>query len=388
MNIFCSATWEEVNINLGARSVRYCCHSRPIQFPDVLTVDWIKNNLQIQERKQFMLDNKKHKQCSFCYDQEETSNTSMRFLRNKKSLEQAIKSNQDANYVSKIEISFDNICNQSCIYCDENSSSLIAEEKGIKQKFVSYNSDDLKVIVEWIENIETSPTKFITLKFLGGEPTMSRNYFKFLDHLVSKCSDKHFLIHTITNCNTSEKGIQKIKSYLNKKNNWKWCFAISNESTYTLSENVRFKLNWENFDRCVKFYANEPNVFFVTAAMAQNIFTVKDLPNYFTYIDSIFTESKKDYGFVYNWVLSPTILSVAHLPSTFKKYITETRELVNASTSNLQKSSFLNYLNELEKLLGTKPLDEYQLKNWLDIQNTFKKNKLDVDLLLSQCKDT
>lgn len=382
MNIFCSATWEDVNINLANRTVKYCCHSEAIDFPVDLTVDWLKNNKHIQERKQYMLNNQRHKHCSFCYKQEDTSGTSIRFLKNNKDIEPVIKNNPEQDYITKIEIAFDNICNQSCLYCNENYSSVIAEEKGIEQKFKSFYNEDIEVIVEWLSSVYTSVENPKTIRLLGGEPTASRNYFNFLSRLIERCSHKHFIIHTITNCNTTDKGLEKLNSYLSAETNWQWSFGISNESTGKLSENVRYGLDWNRFDKCVKFYANHPNVFFVTVVMTPNVFTIKDIANYFTYIDNIFKKSNKNYGYAYNWVYEPEILSPAYLPIDYKKYIQETKELAASTTSNLHKDSFLNYLSELEKLIGSKILNKEKLLHWLEIQNAFKKHRLDIALLM------
>jgi organic radical activating enzyme len=387
MNIFCSATWEEINLNLANRFIKYCCHQTWMPLPENLTVDWILNNQTLNERKQFMLDNKKHSTCNYCWSNEEQTGTSMRLLKNDPVLEQVIRQNPKHNYVRKIEIGLDNICNQSCIYCNETYSSLIAEEKGIIQKFSKASEHDINVIVDWLGTIDTNKYQPLVIKFLGGEPTASKNYFNFLDRLIEVCSEKYFNIFTVTNCNSTDKSLEKMQSYFDHKTNWKWSFGISNESTGSISENVRHNGDWNNFDKCLKFYAYNPQVFFITMTMSPNIFTIKDMPKYVQYVDNIFKKSKKNYGYTYNWVQFPTILNPANLPKEFKKYVIETKEIVNASTSNIHKPSFLNYLNQLEKLIGTKNLDNVELVKWLDGVN-FYKGDLNTKLLLSQCEDT
>jgi len=132
------------------------------------------------------------------------------------------------------------------------------------------------------------------------------------------------------------------------------------------------------------FYANHNDIYFVTFSMSPNIFTIKDLPNYFKYVDEKFIKSKKSYGFSYNWVSEPAVLHPKNLSSDFKMFVQETRELVKNTTSNLEKKSFLNYLNQLEKIIGTDPIDRDKIVSWLDAANKQKNGKLDTELLLSQ----
>lgn len=384
MKNFCSATWEEVNINLGSRFIKYCCHSSSIRLPEVLTVDWILNNLEIQGRKQAMLADQRHAHCQICYKQEDENGTSIRFLKNTIDTQHRIIKNPSGDYFKKIEISFDNICNQSCIYCDETHSSLIAEEKGLPIKFRKHTEEDIEVLANWISTIETSEDNPKILKFLGGEPTASKNYFSFIEKLIESSSDKHFIVHTITNGNTSDKILNKIDQYIKSAKNWKWVFGISNEATGAIAENVRFKLDINQFDKALEFYANHDNVYFVTFSMSQNIFTIKDLPNYFKYVDDKFVKSKKNYGFAYNWVANPEVLHPKYLPNDFKRFIQETRNLVNNTTSNVDKPSLLNYLSQLEKIIGTEQIDMNRLISWLDIAKKQKNGTLNTELLLSQ----
>tara|TARA_R110000868_G_scaffold161850_3_gene392755 strand:+ start:10938 stop:12101 length:1164 start_codon:yes stop_codon:yes gene_type:complete len=387
MNIFCSATWEEVNLNLANRYIRYCCHAKPEALPEKLTLDWILSNQKLNERKQFMLDNKKHPVCEFCWKNEEQTGTSIRLLKNDSVLEQKIRQNPKQNYIKKVEIALDNICNQSCIYCNESFSSLIAEEKGIIQKFSKANKQDINVIADWLSVLDTDKDNPTVIKFVGGEPTASKMYFNLLDRLIKTCSEKYFILHTITNCNSSDKSLKKMKSLIDQQTNWKWSFGISNESTGAISENVRHRLDWNTFDKCLKFYAYNPQVFFVTMVMSQNIFTIKDMPTYVQYVDNIFKDSKKTYGYAYNWVQHPAILNPANLPDKFKTYVIQTQEIVNATTSNIEKTSMLKYLKQLEYMIGTKSLDNSKLVKWLNDVN-FYKGDLNIELLLSQCKDT
>jgi len=387
MNIFCSATWEEINLNLGNRTICFCCHTPREPLPDHLTVDWILNHPTLRERKQYMIDNKKHPVCNFCWSNEEQTGTSIRLLKNDPVLEKKIRQNPKQHYVKKIEISLDNICNQSCIYCDEKFSSLIAEEKGILQKFSKATDQDLNVIADWLSTLDTDKNNPIVIKFLGGEPTASKIYFNFIDRLIKTCAEKYFILHTITNCNSSDKSLKKMQSLFDQQTNWKWAFGLSNESTGAISENVRHRLDWKTFDKCLKFYAYNPRVFFVTMIMSQNIFTIKDMPTYVQYVDNIFKDSKKTYGYAYNWVQYPVILNPANLPDTFKKYVIQTQEIVNDTSSNIEKTSMLNYLKQLEAMIGTKSLDNSTLVKWLNNVN-FYKGDLNIELLLSQCENT
>ena len=384
VNIFCSATWEEVNLNLSHRFIKYCCHSTQIPFPETLTSDWIVSNTDITERKEFMLANKRHSQCTFCWSQEDISGSSIRLLKNNTELEKTIKDSPQKSYINKIEIALDNICNQSCIYCNEHYSSKIADEKGIIQKFSKSTTEDIDAVVDWIETLETNRDNPTTIRFLGGEPTISKNYYNFLDRLIKTCSKKYLSIHTITNGNTPDKNLTKLKSYFDSDTKWQWSVGISNESTGSISKNIRHGVDLNQFEKNLKFYSNEDRIFFISIVMSPNIFTIKDMPNFFSYIDNILKDTNQHYGYAYNWVQDPSILNPARLPVEFKQYIQKTKELAKDTTSKLEKTSFLNYLDKLESIIGTSTLDRNKIIEWLNAVNKQKNNQLDIALLLKQ----
>ena len=390
MKSFCTQTWSDVNLYLFYRAVKYCCHSPEIYFPEKLTVDWLTENTRLSDRKQAMLQGEYHSDCSVCYNQEKEQGVSYRTVKNQPELQTKIVESPKNNYVKRIEISFDNICNQSCLYCNPTYSSKIAEEQGVENKYKYYNEDDLDVIIQWLESFPDNEP--ITIKFLGGEPTASKNLFYFLDRLiVSQAKNKNFYFHTLTNGNTNEKILKKFSQYFDTAPNWKWGFGLSNEAHGSVAENIRHGLDYKTFLNSLEFYASHPSVHWVSIATAVNIFSVKTMPKLFADIDAICLKYNRKYGYAPNWIDTPQQLNPKYLPAEFKEYIDKTRKLAQDTESQLHKESFLNFLDKLDKIIGTKQLDIVAIQKFLDNKNKEKSGTLDVKLLLEQLqhsKDT
>ncbi len=51
MKTQCSKSWTDVNIDFKNRLLRHCCKSKTYDFPDNLSLDFLYNSPQIQERR-------------------------------------------------------------------------------------------------------------------------------------------------------------------------------------------------------------------------------------------------------------------------------------------------------------------------------------------------
>ena len=379
----CSQTWTDINIYLMNREVKYCCKSDPIPFPQTLTVDWLMNNDRLNQRKKYMLEGKFHKDCMYCYDQEKEQGTSYRTLRHESELEPLILADPNKTFVKRIELSFDNICNQSCLYCGPMYSSKIAEEQNVAEKYKYFNEQELDIIVDWLSQLETNEDTLI--KILGGEPTSSKNYFYFLDKLLaSEARNKKITMFTVTNGNTADKIYNKFDDYFNDSPNWRWGFGLSNESQGKVSEILRYGLDYDRYLKSLEFYASNPKVHWVCIAMAVNRFSIKSMPDFFNDVDTILKKYDQEYNFAYNWVRYPLMMNPKYLPSSFKSYIEQTRQLAQQTTSKLHKQGFYYFLDEINKTIGTEESNMEELHSWIDIKNKEKNYSLDTNLLLEQ----
>jgi organic radical activating enzyme len=384
---FCSLPWEEVDINLRDRSITWCCYAKRYPFPKVLELDFFLKNAEEQERKDYFLQNKLHPACEVCWKSEEKSNSSLRKTKSNTAKHNTIKNNPDKNYLRVVGLTFDNICTQSCLYCGPNFSSIIAEERGLENKFLKYNNEDMKIVLEWLNHVTKDRTEYLDLRILGGEPLASLEFYKFLDLLQKDMSDRKFNIHIVTNCSATDKLLDKIESIIKaSKTKWRWSFGLSNEAIGEVAENIRFHLDWSVFDKNFNFFIRQPASFIVLAA-TPNIFSIKNLPLYIKYVYDNITKVDVPFGFTNNWVIRPNVLSPANLPVEFKQYVQEAKEIVlNAKGKHADacKNNVINWLDKLENIIGTGEYSIKDIEQFLEQENKYKKHKLNTKLLLNQ----
>lgn len=387
-SLFCSYAWKEVSFLLAQNSIKYCCKSEEISLPDEITPEFINNNERITNRRKDLLQNVKNPDCNKCWKDELQSGTSYRILNSNPQEYKKIVAEPYGQHITVVEIQFDNICNQSCIYCSPDYSSIIARERGIKDRFLTYDNKKLQQIIDWLEDLYKKDSSPKVIRIVGGEPTISKNWYNFLDMILqSSLINYELYIRTITNCNFTKSTKYKIDQYIdNFPKKWHCIFTVSNESTGKISENVRFGSNWDQWAENFKYFIEKDKIELLAICPSPNIFTIKELPNFIHFIFSTIekTNNKQKFEFHSNWVNSPSILAIDYLPKSFTSYIDDTIEIVTNSNLNFNKDITLKFLNQMKRKIGTKDINQEILKEWLTKENKFKNNQLDIDLLMQQ----
>ena len=176
----CSASWTDVNIDLPLKQISHCCKSRPESYKK-LTKNFINSSKGIVQRR---IDTSKgimHYQCDRCWKNYKKSNSAYRELKHQTNFKIPHNSQDAINY---IEIKFDNICNLACLYCNNEYSSTIGLQEGIKNPIKNYDSKDLDVLISFINELLVQKS-FLQINILGGEPTLSAGYHKLIQKLLN-----------------------------------------------------------------------------------------------------------------------------------------------------------------------------------------------------------
>jgi len=383
---FCSQAWSEIKFSLARRKLQHCCRATLQDFPEDLSVDFINNNTLIEERRAYLLQGKRHKQCAICWVEEDQTGSSYRTVNGQRLARKEIESNPTKNFIDRIEIQFDNICDQSCIYCSPACSSVIAKERGIPQRKLSFVEKDLQTVIEWLELYYKDDPSSKVIRITGGEPTASKSWYYFIDKILESSITKNKMhIHTVTNANFKKTVQSKIINYMEKSRNWSWSWGLSNESTGVLSENVRFGSSWNTWKENYKFFLGLNNMPFLMISPSPNIFTIKDMPVFFNYVINTAEETNPELPLRINlnWVKKPDHFNPAYLPVSHKQYVEESLKIIKNSNI-MHKEECIAWLAQLKNKIGTKDLNFDVLKIHLDRENNFKNNMLNIKLLLDQ----
>lgn len=376
-NTICSGAWTDVNINFFDRFVRHCCRANEEFFPNKLNSKFFNQSQGVTDRRIDLINGKQHHQCSKCWKDYETTGTAYRDIKNKWTTISDISSN-----IETIEIFLDNTCNMSCIYCCPNDSSKIAKEQGVKlKKYII--QDDIDKFFSWIKTISLND---VGIKFLGGEVTISKNFYNFIEQLKDNVSE-NIRLGILTNCNTNQKNMNKIiKCFNDLPSNWNIDLSISNESKLP-SELIRWGLNWNTFSKNFETYLNHPKIHSICLSPTPTIFSIKHMYEYFEWAFNIIRKANKKCMVYGNWVYDPMPLDPARSNIKNRIYIDELIHLfsnnkdifkMNISDTNMFA---INWLNKLKDRIGTIEQDNDELENLLEELEDWKKSKKVYNLL-------
>jgi hypothetical protein len=363
-NTLCSSAWTDINLDFASRSIRHCCKSLEVPFPETLTVDFFNNSKRINQTRTDLLNGIESPDCVRCWDDYKLTGNAYRDFKNEWN-----SNSQVNNKIEFIEIFLDNLCDMSCIYCDEIASSKIASEKKVNNPKNANFDEDLKVFVEFLETVAKQQDD-INLSFLGGEVTYSKKFFYFVEQLLENDillkSNVNFSI--LTNCNSSDAAMLKTITLFNKMpEHWHVHVSISNESTGDVAELVRYGLSWDRFLRNFKMYYQHRKVRSLLIAPTLSIFTVKTFPDFIKTITDIIIElgNTKPFKVTGNWILEPEILNPVYAKAEYKASVNDLKNFVIGSDV-ISNANFITFLEKLEHRIGSIELDYNRLDEFLE----------------------
>ncbi len=378
-NTLCSAAWTDININFGERNIRHCCKSVEIPFPKTLSVDFFNDSLRIKKTRSDLVSGIQTEDCISCWNDYKKTGTAYRDFKNK------WKSTKDINtVVNNIEIILDNLCDMSCVYCDEFGSSRIATEKNLNNRLFVAKNRDLDVFVEFLKSLANKQTQ-LNISFSGGEVTYSKQFFYFVEKLIAdnKLKEIPISFSFLTNGNTLEKNMQKIDLLLQHiPENWYIIVGMSCETIGKSAELIRYGLSWDRFLHNFKVYYNHSKVNTMVLSPTLNIFSVREFPLFVKTIDDIANEfnNNKKINIIGNWVTHPHILNPCYSSAKYKTEISNLKNFIIDSHVINNKDNLINFLEKLNQKIGSIELDNEELDNWLLNLAKQKKDNRVLDL--------
>lgn len=272
MNTVCSFPWEMYSIDTGFGWYRTCPRN---DYQKLTDLNFYNHEDILAQRKE-LRDNIQHSKCWRCWESENQGSKSYRQVLGTDTAPHNV--DQTLIKAPKIlEIKFSNLCNQRCIFCSSNCSSLweaidpVPEEKlGILR-----GPEVAKAILEFADR---NYKDIKTFQMFGGEPVLVKEFDQIFDLVLRKpISDGYKTLSFSTNMyfndNYRKNFEDKIERVLDLGHNLYFRFSIDalRERGEYLRENLVWDVMEKNLDSFMNKFHNHPNIGRMRCNIALNI---------------------------------------------------------------------------------------------------------------------
>jgi organic radical activating enzyme len=289
----CLAKWQQVTLHLATGHTHSCHHPNTHKIPvSEIEIDpsALHNTSFKKQQRKLMIEGVRPAECEYCWNVEDNVKEpdiySDRVYKSGQSWARDYANDVlDASYTKNIdptylEVSFSNVCNFKCSYCSPEVSSKWMEE--IKE-YGAYPTSGKFNNIEWLARINKMPIperednpyieafwkwwpslypKLHTFRITGGEPLLTKNTFKVLDHVIENPNTNLELIINSNLCVPEElfnKFIEKVKIIQDRKLVKSFKLFTSCEAHGARAEYIRYGLNYDQWlNNCDRFLREIP----------------------------------------------------------------------------------------------------------------------------------
>lgn len=385
---FCSAKWLQTTLYLQTGFNHSCHHPSPHKIPveEVLENPAALHNSKFKKQQRAkMLKGERPFECDYCWNIEDLGKDYFSDRHYKTSdywawdrFEEIKNSNpEDDVYPAYLEISFSNVCNFACAYCSpDQSSQWMADIKKNGPYPIEFGSHDLNHLRDreqypyshdeenpyvdafnkWLPEVYPHLKVF---RFTGGEPTMSKEFWKTLDYIIENPRED-LEVSINTNLGVKPELIEKLIKYAAEiDKTCKECVLYtSNEAKGSQAEYVRDGLDYDYWMKNIRkiLETTELRIIFMTTI---NVLSLPSFVDFLTDIIDLREEFDRD-GYAqrtplsFNYIRFPPHLQVSILDkATREKYASEIEKYVmqwhRDNTPNKHVKFYLEEIDQVQR---------------------------------------
>lgn len=376
-DFFCPAKWTELFLYLNHGTSNSCHHPIPHEIPaELLDNPMVLHNTPHKlEQQRLMIEGQRPTECHMCWHIEDISDDSIsdRFIKSMKWKDDIATLQVDPTHIPKfIEVVFDNVCNLSCSYCDSGSSSIWANKiskdpllletdyRNLYSKvYITPGQSRPEYVDAWNKWWPQIRHTVEVLKISGGEPLLSKHFWKFLEGLGS-APQLSFSINS--NLNVEPVWLDRLASHAGSLNSIR--IAASIDSTDSIAEYVRQGLDFDLFkNNVVHWCETTPDNCYINLQSTINILSVWGLQKKLDLAVELRNRyPKKVVEFYSTLVRFPEFQSVTLLPDELKHGLAQQlSDWLSANTSALTTNE-QSYVGKIVDYLSndSKPLHQLE----------------------------
>ena len=295
-------------------------------------IEDVVGNDKNMQLKQDMLEDRKPHNCSGCHRVEKDKNRfdiisqRLYYLKELKNVNRNLY-DKIANFsLYTVDLRWTNQCNQACVYCGPDNSSMWHKEVGGQELMSPQKKERLKQYV--FDNVHQLKNVYLA----GGEPLLMNENQELLERLWACNRDVHIRVNTnLSNIDT------KVGKLIKQFENVHW--TVSVEATGERYNYIRYGGNWKRFVKNLQTLVDREQK--ITFNMLYFILNYREL---FHCVDVMRDMGFSDNAFVIGPLYTPTHLNILNLP---ENKLDESKKLLNdgiATSDMYLKDSLQNIL--------------------------------------------
>lgn len=266
MNNYCALPFSHLCTDtMGYYQV--CCQhevpkSKKLHMSDVTPIQWVSNQYLQEVRESFRRDTR-HPGCNACWKHEDSNIPS---LRQRIAKEYKILSPEPfIEEIVSVEIQAGNLCNLTCIMCNEqDSSAILSENQKLGINIIQQN--DLKWQDKtWINFKAVLDMNPKMLNIRGGEPLYSKKLLEIIRSMPDEQCSK-MLLHVTTNATVWNQqwqdALQRFKLVR---------LMLSIDAVGSIYEYIRYPAKWNETQRNITQILSNKNFKVVIYSVVQNL---------------------------------------------------------------------------------------------------------------------
>lgn len=384
--------WTDINISVPKMEFRNCCKRdiQQISLEEIRELGpevFVKNKHLMEEKIFFLEKNELPPKCTYCKQAWPNSIwNNWNEWKDKNWSEQELRSLADQDHTNSIELMLSTTCNQTCMYCTWEVSSLWAE---IHNKPISKNQEwkeaVLNALYKYIEKYQVSTNDNLLYNFLGGEPFLDLELLEVIKNIIlihnsNPVKDKRITINLTSNLNVKTKVIENYLEIVKKNKNFRWSLSASIDALGQVGEELRDGLSIDRFKENLELILSSGLISYVDILPSVSSMSIPEYPNLIRWIKDIMRRHKlidqhgRCWSLGINVVTWPQGLHPGTLPIEYRSFIDECYAEIEELPDNYQKNQCKIHFENIRKMIGTKRTtgDKAEVVRFFDEHNGLK----------------
>jgi len=372
----CSRFWTDINLNINRKELVNCCkrtQSIPPSLEEIQTLGldlWSARPSVLEEKRQMVEDNIFPEGCKACARTHPHSQWNVWNLWKGKPDSFYTKELITEDKTNYIAISLSSTCNQACLYCNAEVSSMWAKKLGIEpvEAEPEYKQAILDSLYNYIDVRVAPVQQHVKYNFLGGETFLDYSFFDVIETL-SEIHTRHrtpkVTMELISNLNVKPAVIDKFLDVTRRYSNIDWIISGSVENLGIRAESSRVELDFNLFEENLDKIIAQENIRSVQILPTMNLLSIADHAEFLDWVFDKFSNTRGIQNILRTWgmtINSVTYgeLDVGHAPKSFGVYLDAAKDKITRIADQIENEAvaikvrmYNKHLDDIKERLGT-----------------------------------